>query len=493
MKKLFRTLLVLTVLLIASSYIVNAQYTVTVVCNGPGTTTPSGTTSGIVSGTQLTISVTPATGSGYSFVNWTASGITLTSTQSTSNPVTITVTSNITIYANLALFYNLNLIASPSSQYGYFNPGGGSFPAGQIVSVKAVPLPGYKFTNWSGDATGTVDTIKVTMNGNKNITGTFAALPVHNFTTTVTTPGTGTVSASSGPYYEGKQVTVTATPATGYIFTGWSNGASGTNNPITINMPTSDVTVTATFSPIPNMWKTSSSSVYYNTGNLGIGLTNPTTILQIAKTDVSTNLSLSNTAALDIWNMSGSANTGGQINFRSDANPGVAGIGAVIGYSNQTSIASGGSSGDLIFGVKKWRQDVNIVPAMTIKEGGNVIIGNTTQTSTGVKYKLDVYGLMRANDITVNTDGADFVFEDGYKLRSLTELETYIKANKHLPEIATAADMQSNGMTLGEVQTRLLQKIEELTLYLIEKDKQLKEQQSVISELKATVNELKRK
>ena len=100
---------------------------------------------------------------------------------------------------------------------------------------------------------------------------------------------------------------------------------------------------------------------------------------------------------------------------------------------------------------------------------GHVLIGKTSQTNTG--YILDVNGNVRANKVTINTTGADFVFELGYKLIPLNELENFVKRNHHLPGIASAANMQSDGVELGQSQTNLLQKIEELYLYSIEQNK----------------------
>jgi hypothetical protein len=101
---------------------------------------------------------------------------------------------------------------------------------------------------------------------------------------------------------------------------------------------------------------------------------------------------------------------------------------------------------------------------------GNILIGKTTQTNTA--YKLDVSGKIRAHEIVVNTTGADFVFEPTYKLRTLSELEAFIRTNKHLPDFAPAKEMQQNGVSAGEMQTKLLQKVEELTLYVIELKKE---------------------
>jgi hypothetical protein len=127
-----------------------------------------------------------------------------------------------------------------------------------------------------------------------------------------------------------------------------------------------------------------------------------------------------------------------------------------------------------------WRSNVDMVfytmasdalaEKMRIRYNGNILIGKTSQDNTS--YKLDVAGKIRADEVVVNTTGADFVFDPGYKLPTLSELETYIKENNHLPEIASATEMKENGVSVSEMQTKLLQKIEELTLYVIELKKE---------------------
>jgi hypothetical protein len=89
-------------------------------------------------------------------------------------------------------------------------------------------------------------------------------------------------------------------------------------------------------------------------------------------------------------------------------------------------------------------------------------------------YKLDVRGTIRANEIIVNTTGADFVFADDYQLRPLSEVKAFIIENKHLPEIKSAQEMQENGVGINELQTQLLQKIEELTLYILQQEERIK-------------------
>ena len=119
--------------------------------------------------------------------------------------------------------------------------------------------------------------------------------------------------------------------------------------------------------------------------------------------------------------------------------------------------------------------DINsFTEVLTLTPTGTVGVGTT---ATGV-HKLAVEGSIGARKVKVTQTGwADFVFEPEYKLPSLSELETYIKTNKHLPDVPSAADVIRDGLDLGEMNKILLQKIEELTLHLIEQDKRNKEQE----------------
>ena len=123
---------------------------------------------------------------------------------------------------------------------------------------------------------------------------------------------------------------------------------------------------------------------------------------------------------------------------------------------------------------------------MHISSEGNVGIGTVNPG-----FKLDVIGTIRAREVKVNLQGADFVFEDGYKLMPLNELEEFVKQNKHLPEIAPAKDMQQNGSDLGSLSVQLLQKIEELTLHAIEQNKKMNLQNKEINFLKKQNKEIK--
>ena len=113
--------------------------------------------------------------------------------------------------------------------------------------------------------------------------------------------------------------------------------------------------------------------------------------------------------------------------------------------------------------------NINGTNRMLIQNNGNIGIGTASPA-----YKLDVNGTIRANEIIVNTTGADFVFAEDYQLRPLSEVKAFIQENKHLPEIKSAQEMQENGVGINELQTQLLQKIEELTLYILQQEDRIK-------------------
>jgi hypothetical protein len=122
---------------------------------------------------------------------------------------------------------------------------------------------------------------------------------------------------------------------------------------------------------------------------------------------------------------------------------------------------------------------------------GNVLIGKTTQVNTG--YILDVNGNIRSNQIVVNTTGADFVFAPNYKLYSLSALKKYLDKNHHLPEIPSAKEMHAEGLNVGDNQIKLLQKVEELTLYMIEKDNEIKDEKEKSRQLTEKLDRLEKR
>jgi hypothetical protein len=141
-------------------------------------------------------------------------------------------------------------------------------------------------------------------------------------------------------------------------------------------------------------------------------------------------------------------------------------------------------------------QGVDDVTFSLRHDGQMFVDGNVGIGTNNPQYKLDVIGKssfsdnvkieakLEAKEIKVTlTPTADFVFEENYNLPKLEEVEKHIKEKKHLPEIASAKEMEKEGVNVGEFQIKLLQKIEELTLYTIEQNKLIKEQQKRIEAL----------
>jgi len=210
------------------------------------------------------------------------------------------------------------------------------------------------------------------------------------------------------------------------------------------------------------------TNTFPSSGNVGIGTTSPQAALSIKAASVNGMLRL--TPLTD--------NTEASIGFNTHSSE--------TDFSNVWVIGAGG-----------WASGPNLVigntshngPLMTFLPNGNVLIGQTTQVNAS--YILDVNGSVRANAVTVNATGADFVFAPSYKLLSLPELSNFIQKNHHLPEIASAKEMQTNGLNVGDNQIKLLQKVEELTLYLIEKDKQLSDERQVNNQQQQEIDDQK--
>ncbi|PIB35351.1 hypothetical protein BFP72_08060 [Reichenbachiella sp. 5M10] len=127
---------------------------------------------------------------------------------------------------------------------GSVDPSSGSFGAGTSVTVTATPASGWQFDSWSGGYTGSSATF--VMDDNKTITANFSAIVSGTtYTVSTSTVGQGAVSGA-GTYAEGSSVTLSATAASGYTFSGWSGAASGNSNPLVLTVD-SHKSITATF------------------------------------------------------------------------------------------------------------------------------------------------------------------------------------------------------------------------------------------------------
>ncbi len=227
-----------------------------------------------------------------------------------------------------------------------------------------------------------------------------------------------------------------------------------------------------------NMWTVNN--------NVGIGTTDPRTQLDLG------NLRLGST---DQFPAEGSIQEGDWANFIiGNTNWQRLRMGlANDGYTRSEIDLHNSNRADGTIAFKTTNTSGGAATRMFIHGSGNIGIGTgTTELSD---YKLAVNGTVGAKKVKVTQTGwPDYVFSNEYRLRPLPELETFLKANKHLPEIPSADEIEKNGLDLGDNQAALLKKIEELTLYVIEQDKKIRSQENEIKQLQsknAKVEELR--
>jgi uncharacterized repeat protein (TIGR02543 family) len=201
-----------------------------------GTTAGSGN---YTSGASVTVSANP--NSGYSFVNWTENGTTV----STSAAYTFTLTGNRTLTANFALnSYTLTVISSPAAGGSVTkNPNQASYSAGSTVQLTAVPNSGYTFTGWTGNASGSVNPLTVTMNSNKTITANFTTTSSVLFSSIF-----GAFGGSAGLTNQGIFTVVNngaiGTTAASSLVTGFHDGLTGdvyTETPLNVGLVTGGI------------------------------------------------------------------------------------------------------------------------------------------------------------------------------------------------------------------------------------------------------------
>jgi hypothetical protein len=242
------------------------KYTLTVTKSGNGGGTVSSSPSGIncgttcsyqfVSGTSVTLTATPDSSSVFGGWSGDATG--------TGSTVTVTMSANKSVTATFTALYTLIVTKSGNGGGAVTSSPSGlncgaicsyQFVSGTNVTLTATPDSSSAFIGWSGDATGTSNTVTVTMSSNKNVTATFNAL----YTLTVTKSGNGGGAVSSNPagincgatcsyqFVSGTNVTLTAAPDSLSSFSGWSGDVNSSSPTVTITM-NSNKSVTAIFS-----------------------------------------------------------------------------------------------------------------------------------------------------------------------------------------------------------------------------------------------------
>ena len=221
-----------------------------------------------------------------------------------------------------------------------------------------------------------------------------------------------------------------------------------------------------------------------NKGYVGIGTSNPQTQLEVGPplSDVSAGIFHSTGAqswghVLALVTDNGFDNPKLLFSYRNKAKHW-----AIGGGHASTSFSIWEDGGDGVYGSGFGNARFTILPE------GNVGIGTDVPTD-----KLSVNGNIRAKEIKVETaNWPDYVFEEDYRLTPLTEIETFIKANKHLPDIPSAQKIAEEGLSVGEMNKLLLKKVEELTLHLIEKDREVLKLSEKMTEIEKEIIALKK-
>jgi hypothetical protein len=202
--------------------------------------------------------------------------------------------------------------------------------------------------------------------------------------------------------------------------------------------------------PGPAWGQWNGANPVWTNSNVGIGTSNPIAPLHIVGTNSSNGQLIyhgpGSTVALSLRRTASSWGTRSTLRFCNEDG------GTLCNHIYHDKNLGGG------LGLGAWS-----TPTMFLSDAGNVGVGTTSP-----QYKLAVNGNIGARDIIVTNSGwSDYVFRPGYRLRPLSEVNAYIQANHHLPDIPTEADVKEKGVSLGDMQAKLLAKIEELTLHMI--------------------------
>jgi len=219
--------------------------------------------------------------------------------------------------------------------------------------------------------------------------------------------------------------------------TGW-----GTN--WSIVLITNEAGISAISTPVVDMFRDSG-------GKIGIGTTSPQSKVHIADLSASG----ANQEMLSLQTAYSTNGSQKALTWRDGSQ-----------ITGQIDTRYDGTSVNMVFG-HLYNAGYQTGDVMTVKGTGNVGIGTANPT-----HKLAVAGTIRAYEVIVDTGWADYVFEDDYHLAPLSEVEQHIKESKHLPGIPSAAEVAAHGVSMGEMQSKLLSKVEELTLHLIRMEKE---------------------
>ncbi len=327
----------------------------------------------------------------------------------------------------VALLENTQTLAANISDALYFKTGSGSYPytgAMKTIGQGSIEARMGFYTYASSTANGLIERMNITDAGNVGIGTTNPLNKLH-------------VDGNFG------------------LYSGLFNYGSFTTNNTDLMINANRTGLIGTPSNLILQLTTGSGINQLTAGNVGIGVDTP-----LLKLHILGDLMIEN-------------NSNPYVQFR-EANVNRAFIQTYLGNCRISINNANNPNGKIIL-------TSNGIDRFFLDNNGNISIGNTYKVATG--YKVSVQGKVMCEELKVqlNANWPDYVFDRSYPLKSIDELENYVNCNKHLPGLLPATAMEKNGVELGDMQRRLTEKVEELSLYIIQLQKQ-------INELKQSIN-----
>ena len=223
-------------------------------------------------------------------------------------------------------------------------------------------------------------------------------------------------------------------------------------------------------------WQTNGDNIYYEDGNVGIGTDNPNNILHIKSDNPVLRIEKTRDATMNpSITFVNSAETPMSITYENSA----------LNFKRRDILFSIENNGDITSEGSIYYNGVLESENFEVTDGGSIYYKGVIE---GANFEVTQEGHVFATFLRVDIDQfKDYVFYPEYQLMPLNEVETFINTNYHLPEVPSEAEVLENGMNVGEFSTILLQKIEELTLYTIEQNKQIIELNKKIIELEQKI------
>jgi len=210
------------------------------------------------------------------------------------------------------------------------------------------------------------------------------------------------------------------------------------------------------------------TNLYYTGGNVGVGTTTPVSALDVSRFMTEPSIIIHNTGS----------NGGATFQMIDDLNSGNWKFKSIFGGGFKIRDQASGLD---VFTIEK----ATMANAIFVKAGGNVGIGTNNPTSALtvngdvtadniVAADISANGKITTKEVEVTLTGwPDYVFDEEYQLTPLSEVEKFVKENGHLPGIKSAKEIEENGLSLGEMNKNLMEKVEELTLYIIQLQKEV--------------------